>query len=129
MSEENDKGRELVELMKRQRGGREEQVFTWLALRYPEYMEALNKIHVLVNGYEEPPPAYDIGLKMQELIVLAVTAAQRDWDRYTAHLGRALTVATEEEIAQVLMVSAQISGSPAIRTGLQIMLDMKAGKK
>ena len=62
------------------------------------------------------------------MAAVAVLATQRDWERYRAHVRRAMTLATEEEIAQVLMVAAQMSGSPAIRTGVQIMLDIKAGK-
>ncbi len=117
----------LVALMKEQRNGREEEAFTYLATHFPEYMEPLNRIHVLVNSYAEPPAgsAFTLTVKDQELIAAAVLAAQRDWERFKPHVRRAMQHASMEEITQVLMVAAQMSGSPAIRTGVQIMLDIK----
>ena len=109
----------LIALMKEQRSGREEEAFTYLATHFPEYMEPLNRIHVLVNSYDQPPEgsAFTLTVKNQELIAAAVLAAQRDWERFKPHVRRAMQYATMEEIAQALMVAAQMSGSPAIRTG------------
>jgi alkylhydroperoxidase/carboxymuconolactone decarboxylase family protein YurZ len=113
--------------MQEQREGREEEAFSYLARNFPEYMEPLNQIHVLVNSYAPPPPGsnFTMTVKEQELVAAAVLAAQRDWERFKPHVRRALQHASMAEIAQVLMVAAQMSGSPAIRTGVQIMLDIQ----
>lgn len=117
----------LVALMQEQRDGREEEAFTYLARNFPEYMEPLNEIHVLVNSYAPKPEGskFTLGVKEQELIAAAVLASQRDWERFKPHVRRAMQHASMEEIAQVLMVAAQMSGSPTVRTGVQIMLDIQ----
>jgi alkylhydroperoxidase/carboxymuconolactone decarboxylase family protein YurZ len=122
-----EKIEKLVALMQEQRSGREEEAFTYLARTFPEYMEPLNQIHVLVNSYAPKPEGsrFRLTVKEQELIAAAVLASQRDWERFKPHVRRCMEHASMEEIAEVLMVAAQMSGSPAIRTGVQIMLDIE----
>jgi alkylhydroperoxidase/carboxymuconolactone decarboxylase family protein YurZ len=119
----------LAEEMIRQRGGREEPSWTWIAQVDPEFMAAFNTIAQKVFGYHDDgsPDTGALSPKLKELIAIGILAGQRDWDRLPPHLKRVVSLgATDREILEALETSAAITGGPAMRMGVELLLKLKA---
>lgn len=119
---------QLADQMIQQRGGREDPVWTWMATNDPGYMAAYNRTTQSAFGYygdgsEDP---HVVEPKTKELIAIAVLAAQRDWERFPNHLERLLDLgATDKEVLEALQTSAVISGGPAMRGGIWMLMQSR----
>jgi alkylhydroperoxidase/carboxymuconolactone decarboxylase family protein YurZ len=113
--------------MKRQRGGREEPAWRWLAEFDPDYMQAYNVLAQRAFGYhgDGSDDPCSLSPKVRELIGIAILAGQRDWDRLPHHLKRVLELdATPREILDALQTSAAITGGPAMRMGIELLVPL-----
>jgi alkylhydroperoxidase/carboxymuconolactone decarboxylase family protein YurZ len=122
-------GDELARRMIQQRGGREEPSWTWIAKVDPEFMAAFNTIAQRVFGYngDASPDTGALPAKVKELIAVALLAGQRDWDRLPSHISRVMVLgASDREILESLETSAAITGGPAMRMGVEVLLRLKA---
>jgi alkylhydroperoxidase/carboxymuconolactone decarboxylase family protein YurZ len=120
---------DLAERMIEQRGGREEPAWTWLAQFDPGYMDAYNTLAQRAFGYHgdgsEDPCV--LSPKVRELIGIGILAGQRDWERLPHHLRRVLELgATPREILDALQTSAAITGGPAMRMGIELLVPLLA---
>jgi alkylhydroperoxidase/carboxymuconolactone decarboxylase family protein YurZ len=126
----NDKpnSQNLADQMVQQRG-REVPEWTWLAEFDPEMMAAYNHLASHAFGYygdrANKPGA--LSPKVKELIAIALLTGQRDWDRVPTHLSRALDLgASDREIVDALQVAMVITGGPAMRMGIELLLKLHA---
>lgn len=100
-------------------------MWTWLAANLPEFMEPYNRLAVLVFGYDGAgdTDTSALGVKVKELIGLAIMASQRDWERFPPHMDRLIQMgATDQEILEALMVAALYGGSPGMRMGVETLM-------
>lgn len=121
-------GKELADYIAAQRDGRREQVWDWLSEHDPKFMQAYNVLASTVFGYDGAGEEDDssLGVKVKELMGMAIMASQRDWERFPHHMRRVLQLGvSEREIVETLEVAALYGGSPGMRMGIEIMLRMK----
>jgi len=123
------KPEELIDLMHRQRGGRHEEAFAWMAKMDPDFTEAFNKMVVQVFGLygDGSPDTSTLPPKTKELVAIGILAAQRDFERMTHHLGRLLDRygATDREVLEVFQLAGVMAGGPAMRGALAVLLEAK----
>ena len=119
---------ELIDLMQRQRGGRNEPAFAWLAKMDPEYMEALNRLAVQalsLHGDGSPDNSV-LTSKVKGFVQLGILAAQRDFATMPKALGRLMDDgATDREILEVFQLAGTISGMVALRVSTETFLEAK----
>lgn len=114
--------------MIRQRGGREEPSWTWMARMDPAFMEAYNFLAQRAFGYhaDGSTDPSELSPKIKELIAVAILAGQRDWDRLPGHLQRLIELgASDREILEALQTSATITGGPAMRMGIAVLQELR----
>lgn len=119
---------EFVKAMVRQRGGREQPEWTWMAEVDPEYIKAYVRLTQSAFGYYAEGDEYPCVLpaKIKELIAIALLTGQRDWERLPLHMERAMDLgATDREILEALQTAMVITGGPAMRGGVEMMLRMR----
>lgn len=119
-----DSAEDFSDLLKKQRGGRVVEEFSWLAKADPEYMKAYGRLAQMAFGYYENKQNYPSALpaKVKELIAVAILAGQRDGDRIYNHMERAMQKgATDPEILESLQVAAVCTGGPAMRLGVELL--------
>lgn len=121
-------GDELIDLMKRQRGGRIEAAFEWIAKIDPEYLAAFNQLTVQAFGYHEDGSVDTSALspKVREFIAIAILSAQRDWERLPTHLNRLIDLgATDKEMLEVFQTAGTMTGGPAMRGGVTTLMELR----
>ena len=120
---------ELVDLMHRQRGGRHEEAFAWMAKLDPEFTAAFNTMVVQAFGLhlDGSPDNAALTPKIKELIAIGILGAQRDFERMTHHLARLMDRygATDKELLEVFQLVGTMAGGPAMRAGLAVLLEAK----
>ena len=119
---------EVIERIRRQRG-KDVPEWTWLSRSDPEYMDAFNQLVQKAFGYyADRMECPDIlPAKVKELLAIAVLAGQRDADLLRTHMRRAIGLgASDSEILETLQTSMALTGGPALRLGIAILMQLRA---
>ena len=123
-----DSPEQIAALMIEQRGGREEPSWTWIAKHDPEFIAAYNRLTQTAFGYygdgtEDP---HSLPPRVKEMIAVGILAGMRDWERLPGHLERLMDLGcTDKEILEVLQTSAVITGGPAMRMGVEMLVQAR----
>lgn len=122
----------LLKQMAAQRGYPVEPAFEWIAQIDPEFLEAFNRMTVEAFGLREDgsPKTSELPVKVKELLAVAILCGQRDFERLPGHLSRAIKYgATDKELLEVFELAGTMTGGPAMRGGVSVLMKVKGLSK
>jgi len=109
---------ELLEKMRRQRGGDSPRFFEYLASIDAEFLDVYNELALRNFNYADGAVNRTLDTKTKELIAIALLVSVHG-NTTRQHMQRALALgATKREIVEALEMALHITGAPSLEFGL-----------